>query len=165
MFDTPALWLAFVGMVPLMLVVIVSDLKQMRIPNAAILGVLLLFFATGSWGLPFDVFLWRIVYGMLALVIGFGIFSLGTGAIGAGDLKLIAVLVPFVQVNSLVTLLLLFSMSAILLIAVHQIARLATRKQTTGWKSFDQAVYLPAGVALGVSMIAYMGLELSARMA
>lgn len=165
MFDTTALWLAFAGMVPLMLVVIVSDLKRMKIPNAVVLAVIVLFLVTGIWGLPLDVFAWRIAHGVIALVLGFLLFSVGGGHVGAGDLKLIAALTPFVPGAHLATVLFLFAVAAFALLIAHQVVRIATRRRETGWKAFDQAVYLPAGVALGVTMIAYMGLELASRSA
>ena len=165
MFDTTAVWLAFAGMVPLMLAVIVSDLKRMKIPNMVVLGVILLFLVTGIWGLPLDVFAWRIAHGMIALVLGFLLFSVAGGSVGAGDLKLIAALTPFIPGSALSTVLFLFAVAGLSLLVVHQLVRLATRRRATGWKAFDQAVYLPAGVALGVTMIAYMGIELAARTA
>lgn len=162
---TPALTVAFLGMLPLVLVVIASDLKRMKIPNWTVGAIFVLFLATGSWGLPLDVFGWRILYAVIALVLGFGLYSVASGGIGAGDLKLIAAFVPFVPGSGVTTVMLLFVISAFGLVLVHQAARIATRKRETGWKSLDQAVYLPAGVALGLTMVVFLGLDLGSRLA
>ncbi|MDT8343448.1 MAG: prepilin peptidase [Thermohalobaculum sp.] len=165
MMDTPALLLAFAGIVPLMAHVILSDLRTMKIPNWTVLAVFGLFLATGSWGLPFDVFLWRIAHAVVALLLGFALFSVAAGSIGAGDLKLIAAITPFVPGAGVMNVLLIFALSAIGLLVFHQIARRVMRHRASGWKSFGQAVYLPAGVALGLTIVVYLGLDLSGRLA
>jgi len=165
MMDTPALALAFTIMVPLMVYVIVSDLRTMKIPNWAVLAAFGVFLVTGLWGLPFDVYLWRIGHAVIALLAGFVLFSAAGGSIGAGDLKLIAAITPFIPGSAVTGVLFIFALSAIGLIFFHQITRRVVRKRETGWKSFDQAVYLPAGVALGLTIVLFLGLDLSARIA
>lgn len=165
MMDTSALALAFAAILPLMAYVILSDLRTMKIPNWAVLAVFVVFLATGSWGLPFDVFLWRLLHAVIAFAAGFALFSVAGGAIGAGDLKLIAAITPFVPGSAVMAVLLIFALSAIGLLVFHQIARRVLRRSGTGWKSLDQAVYLPAGVALGLTIVVYLGLDLSSRLA
>ena len=105
MMETPALVAAFVAMIPLMLFVMVTDLKRLKIPNIAVLLALVLFVVTG----------------------------------------------------------LLFCLSAIALLLVHQVVRLFTRRRETGWKAIDQTVYLPVGVALGITMLIFLGLSVADR--
>ncbi|MBK0400776.1 prepilin peptidase [Limibaculum sp. M0105] len=163
--ETPALTLAFAVMLPLMAYVILSDLRTMKIPNWAVLAAFGVFLVTGLWGLPFDVYLWRIFHAVIALLAGFVLFSVAGGSIGAGDLKLIAAITPFVPGSAVTGVLLIFALSAIGLIVFHQIARRVVRVRETGWKSLDQTVYLPAGVALGLTIVLFLGLDLSTRVA
>ena len=69
--STPALAAAFAAILPLMLFVIYSDMKTMRIPNKAVIAVFVVFLATASWGLPLDSFLWRLLAGVIAFFYGF----------------------------------------------------------------------------------------------
>ena len=76
MFSTPALWAAFAAMVPLMVLTAWWDLKHLKIPNKLVLAVLATFVVAGLWGLPLETFAWRLVYGLVALAFGFGLFAL-----------------------------------------------------------------------------------------
>lgn len=165
MMDTPALILAFATMLPLMAFVIFTDLRTMKIPNWAVLAAFAVFLVTGLWGLPFDVYLWRIGHALIALLAGFVLFSLAGGGIGAGDLKLIAAITPFVPGSSVGLVLFIFAVSVFALLAFHQVTRMVVRRRETGWKSLDQKVYLPAGVALGLTIVLFLGLDLSSRIA
>jgi prepilin peptidase CpaA len=162
--STPALAVAFAAITPLMLYVIYSDLKTMKIPNKAVLAVFAVFLATASWGLPFDTFLWRLLAGLIAFVIGYFVYMASGGNIGGGDVKLLAALVPFVPLDGVLFVLGVFALSSLALILFHQAVRIGFRKRTTGWKTFDQAVYVPLGVALGFTMILFLGMDLYGRL-
>ena len=66
MFDTPALWVAFAAMVPLMVLTAWWDLKFLKIPNNLVIAVLGTFVIVGLWGLPLETFAWRLLYGVIA---------------------------------------------------------------------------------------------------
>ena len=61
MLTTPALWVAFAAIVPLMALAAWSDLRTLKIPNKLVLLMLAVFLVTGFWGLPTETFLWRLV--------------------------------------------------------------------------------------------------------
>ena len=65
--DTYALMAATAAMAILMILVTWFDLKQLRIPNWSVLAVLGVFVVTGLWGLPIDVFAWRLLAGVIVL--------------------------------------------------------------------------------------------------
>lgn len=156
MMSTPALVLALAGMIPLMAITIHTDLKTLKIPNWVVLSVLALFLATGSWGLPFDVFLWRLFYGVIVLGLGIALYAVGSGKVGAGDLKLIATLTPFINPPDISFVLLLYCFVTIIGLIGHRMIRAKLHGRETGWKAVDQKIYFPLGLILGVVIVIYL---------
>lgn len=152
MFSDPALLLAVALMVPLMLAITVIDVKQLRIPNWAVLAVFGAFLATGSWGLPLETFLWRLAYAAIVLAAGFALYSVAAGIVGAGDLKLLAALAPFLSGANLGSFLLIYIAASVIGLVLFLIARMLIGRRKVGWKALEQGLYFPAGVLLGVSM-------------
>lgn len=159
--STPALAVAFAGMLPLMLYTMWSDLKRMIIPNAVCLAVFGIFLATGSWGLDLPTFGWRILHAVIAFGVGFLVFQVSGGNIGGGDIKLIVAFVPFIPGAGATTVIFLFSVIALATIALFLAARWVLRGRDVGYAAFNQKMYLPAGISLGVTVLIYMGLELA----
>ena len=163
MLSTPALWVAFAAMVPLMVLTAWLDLKYLKIPNWLVLCVLAVFLMAGLWGLPFDTFAWRLVYGGVTLVIGFGLFSLGL--IGGGDAKMAAVLVPFAAPVDAAALLLIYAILTLALLIVLQTVMFLARRRETGWLAVDQMSkprrerVFPMGLIFGAAILLYLGLE------
>ena len=163
MFETPALIAAAAALTPLMLIACFIDLKYLRIPNWLVLAVLAVFVVTGLWGLPFETFLWRLLYAVIFLVLGFVAYNLAGGSIGAGDIKLIAVLVPFMAPVDLPRILLIWSITAVLGIMLHRVIYNKSGIKGTGWEAFDQKIYFPVGLLIGLTMCLYMGWVLADR--
>ena len=136
MIQTPALWAAIAALVPLMMLTCYTDLKRLKIPNLVVLAVFGVFVVTGLWGLPWDVFLWRLLSGFIMLAIGFWAFS--TGVVGGDDAKMAAALAPFVVPYELLFVLLLFALTSIALTIVLWIVWKIVGKRETGWKAIDQ---------------------------
>ena len=116
MISVPALWVAFAAMLPLMVWAARSDLKTLKIPNVTVLAVLGVYLVTGLWGLPTDIFVWRLLHGFGVLVIGFVAFSVGF--IGGGDAKMAAALTPFIVPADLGQFLILYGVVTLLLLMV-----------------------------------------------
>ncbi len=152
MFSDPALILAILLMAPLMATVLVIDTRDLRIPNWSVLAVIGIFLATGSWGLPFDVFLWRLLYGVLALVFGFLIYNLAQGGIGAGDLKLLAALAPFLSASNLFEFAVIYAIVSIIGTFGFWLIRKLLRGRAQRWKALGPTIYFPAGVFIGVTI-------------
>lgn len=163
MMDTPALWVAFAAMVPLMTLVARWDLKYLKIPNWQVLCVLAVFVVTGLWGLPLGTFGWHLLWGAIALFIGFGFFSLGV--LGGGDAKMLAALVPFISGQSVLAVLLIFALSCLMLLVGIWIAWRIAGSRETGWLAIDQmdkpARYraFPMGLIFAISITLYLGLH------
>ena len=164
MMETTPLIVAFAAMVPLMFYIMYSDLRSLRIPNWSVLAVLGIFVVTGLWSLPLETFLWRLAHGAIVLVIGFALYALFSAKIGAGDIKLITVLVPFVAGGHALFVLLVYAVLTFAALMVHRLIRAYLRGRKTGWIAFDQQIYFPVGLILGLTILLYLGIEVINRL-
>ena len=156
-----ALW--FLPLVlPICIWVALSDLREMRIPNIAVLALAGVFLVVGLIVLPFDASLWRLAMLGIVLVIGFVISSLGL--VGAGDAKFAAAMAPFIAPGDGLFFLLLFSMVLIGSWVTHRTAGRvpALRRATADWASWDQGKLFPMGVALAGALAIYLALGINA---
>ena len=165
MMETDALAVATAVMAVLMALIAWHDLKALRIPNWSVLAVLGLFFVTGLWGLPLDVFAWRLLHGVIVLVLGFGLYTVAGGHIGGGDIKMIAALTPFVPGAHLGFVLLVFVGLSFAGLLVHRLVRAYLGGRTTGWAALDQRRFFPVGLLLGGTIMVYLVVELAGRYA
>ena len=156
----PALWLAIAAMVPLMALCAWYDLKSLRIPNWVVLSVFGVFLVTGSWGLPGDVFVWRLVQGAIVLAVGFLLFL--PGFVGGGDAKMAAALAPFVAVRDVFGVLVLYAVVTLVLLLALRLAMQFARHQTTGWMAVDQYArparerVFPMGLIFAITIVVYL---------
>ena len=165
MMETSALAVATVAMAVLMAITAWFDLKALRIPNWCVLAVLALFLVTGLWGLPLDVFAWRLLHGVIVLVLGFGLYSVAGGHVGGGDIKLIAALTPFIPGAHVGFVLLVFVLVCFAGLLIHRMVRAFLRGRKTGWAALDQRQFFPVGLLLGGTIMIYLGVELAGRYA
>ena len=157
----PALWVAFAAMVPLMIWTAVADLRTLKIPNVIVLAVLAVFVITGLWGLPTDIFFWRLLHGVILLFLGFAAFSFGL--IGGGDAKMAAALAPFLAPADLSWFLIVYAVVTLALLMVLRLVMQVNRHEDTGWLSIDQMKkparerVFPMGLIFGVTIVIYLG--------
>lgn len=163
MMDTGALAVATAVMSVLVGLIAWFDLKQLRIPNWSVLGVIALFLVTGLWGLEFSTYLWRILHGVIVLFVGFGLYQFAGGHVGGGDIKLIAALTPFIAGRDLLFVLTVFAVLSFAGIMMHKFIRNRLKGRTTGWAAMDQKKFFPAGLLLGGTMMIYMLTQLGDR--
>ena len=173
MLETPALWVAFATMTPLMLFTAWHDIKYLKIPNWVPVSVLVIYCVTGLWGLPLDSFLRGLGAGAVILAVFFGLWwladTLRFGKLGGGDIKLLSALVPFVFLKDALNVLLIYTVLT-LLVATATMVAWGFRKNATGLASVDQSgkkvaqVASPFGVALGLTAIIYLGTHVQATM-
>lgn len=162
MIATPALWLSLAAMVPLMIVACYTDLKTLKIPNLVVLLVVVAYLVTGLWGLPTDVFLWRLLAGVIVLFIGYAAWT--TGVVGGGDVKMAAAIAPFIVPSDLAVVLLIFSIVSVVLLVMLWIVQRMLGERRTGWMAIDQvggSVWkrsFPMGLVLGLTTTFYLGL-------
>ncbi|MEM1299844.1 MAG: prepilin peptidase [Pseudomonadota bacterium] len=168
MLQPPALWVAFAAMLPLMAYTAWSDIRYLKIPNWVPVAAVVVFLVTGLWGLPLDRVLWGLAAGAVTLIVFFLLWALADsfspGNLGAGDVKLIAALVPFVDLADAAQTLVLFTVLVILLAVVFLMVWAMTRRRT-GYASLDQSgkkvrkLTSPFGVALALTAVLYLGLK------
>lgn len=165
MFETPALWVVIATMVPLLLYTAWSDIKTLKIPNWIPLAILVIYLITGLWGLPLDVFLWGLGAGVITLIVFIVLYgvldSMGVGGIGAGDLKLLAAVIPFMFASDLLMILIFYFIAVMAVWIVFTIAW-KRKKHESSLASLNQEGTRygrrtpPMGVAIAGAMIAYL---------
>ncbi len=163
MIEAPALWVALAAMLPLMGLMAWSDLKVLKIPNWLVLAVFAVFLICGLWGLPPEVFVWRLGHGAIVLLIGFIVFAVG--GIGGGDAKMAAALAPFVVPAEIMPFLALYAVTTLFLMAVLRIVQQFARHEETGWLAIDQLQkpprerVFPMGLIFAVTVVIYLGVH------
>lgn len=157
-FAEAAWFLPFV--LPICIWVAWSDLREMRIPNVAVLALSGVFLVIGLIALPLDAYLWRLVHLGVILVIGFVMSSLGL--VGAGDAKFAAAMAPFIALGDATVFLMLFAAVLIASWLTHRGAGRvpAVRRATPDWVSWDRDKLFPMGVALAGALVVYLALGL-----
>ena len=163
--ETPALWVAFALMLPLMIITGWSDLKHLKISNKLVLAVLAVFVATGLWGLPLETFLWRVGQGFVVLLIAFTMFQMG--AIGGGDAKMASALTPFIAGAGAFFVLIIYTFTTIVLLVILRLLMQAYRDRETGWAAVDQYKrsarkrVFPMGLIFAITITVYLGFSVA----
>ncbi|ARE41379.1 Type IV prepilin peptidase TadV/CpaA [Rhodovulum sp. P5] len=154
-----ALWfLPFV--LPIAIWVAWSDMKYMKIPNSAVVALVVVYAAVGLIALPIDVWAWRWLH--LVLVLGIGFVASTIGLIGAGDAKFAAAMAPFLAADESGRFLMLFAVVLVAAFITHRgIRRLApVRRALPDWASWTDRDF-PMGLALAGALIFYLVLRAS----
>jgi len=149
---TAAWFLPFV--IPITVWVSWSDLSSMKIPNKAVLAMLIVFAVIGLLALPFSEYLWRWSHFAVVLVIGFVLTALGL--VGAGDAKYAAAMAPFVALSDGMAFMYLLGATVIAAFAIHRAARAsAIRTRFEHWESWTRKEF-PMGFALAPALMFYL---------
>jgi prepilin peptidase CpaA len=151
---TAALWL-LPPVVPVALWVAWSDMKFMKIPNKAVMALVVVFAVAGLVAFPLADWAWRWTH--LAVVLGIGFVMTIAGLVGAGDAKFAAAMAPFVALQDLPFFMALFASALLGAFAAHRALRAvpAIRGATADWASWTHAKF-PMGLALSGSLILYL---------
>ncbi|WP_292291167.1 prepilin peptidase [Marivita sp.] len=143
--------------VPICLWVIWSDLRDMRIPNHAVLALAGVFLVVGLFVVPQPEYLWRLAALVVMLVIG--MLANAAGMMGAGDSKFLAAAAPFIAIGDLTFLLLILATNMLACYATHRLVRGSRLRQLApDWASWSSGPKFPMGFALGSTLIIYLGL-------
>ncbi len=132
-----------------------SDMRFMKIPNKAVIALLLVWLVIGVFLVPLQVWLWG--WALAAIVLAVGFVSNAAGLVGAGDAKFAAAMAP-IFVNADIRLVLLLFASCLLgAFAAHRLARKipAFRTATVDWASWTHKDF-PMGLALSGTLIFYI---------
>ena len=149
---TAAWFLPFV--LPITVWVSWSDMASMKIPNKAVLALLIVFAVVGLLALPFQEYLWRWTHFAVVLTIGFVLTSLGL--VGAGDAKYAAAMAPFIALSDGMPFMYLLGATVIAAFAIHRIARATSiRARYDHWESWTRREF-PMGFALAPALMFYL---------
>jgi prepilin peptidase CpaA len=156
--SVPASALVFLVLVsPICAWVAWSDLKTMKIPNAAVLSLLGVYLLVGPLLLPLDVWAWRWLH--FAVVLVAGIILNAVAHFGAGDAKFAAAMAPFfaqAHLNLVLILLAAFLLGAF--VAHRLVQRVpALRGLAPDWVSWSRADF-PLGLALVGTLCGYLAI-------
>lgn len=146
---------------PICIWVALSDLREMRIPNVAVLALVGVFVVLGLTTLPLEAYAWRFAGLGVVLVAGFAITALGLA--GAGDSKFAAAMALFIVPGDYLFFLALFSLVVLGSYATFRGASRvpAVRRATPHWESWQREKQFPMGVALGGALVIYLAMGLN----
>ena len=133
-----------------------SDLRTMTIPNFLSIGLIMAFLLAASIFMPFETMLWRLLSGVVVLVIGFILNAVGV--LGGGDAKLAAAMAPFVAYQDISAFMFILSVSLLATLGLHRLAMRVgpLRRATPDWASWHAGRYFPMGVSLATALIVYL---------
>ena len=149
----------FVAVLPICGWVIYTDLKYMKIRNAAALALLAVFAVAGFLVLPLEVWLWRWLN--LPVLLGIGLVLNMALGVGMGDVQFAAAAAPFFSTDPgrVMVAIVLLQACLILAFVAHRIARAipAVRAATPDWASWGHKKF-PFGLVLVGTLLGYLGL-------
>ncbi len=164
---TTALWF-LLPVLPICLHIFYVDMKYKKISNRVVWLLFAVFIATGLFLLPFEVFLWRFANYAVVFAIGFVMWM--ARQVGAGDVKLAAVMALFIdRADASIVLWIAFAAVlgatfATLLARWTPLKRMAP--DWAAWRTPDKddpnavgggkQVTVPMGTGLGLMLCAYL---------
>lgn len=139
--------------VPLLIAVILYDLRFMRLPNALALLFVLVFVA----GLPMVPSLEAVGWQVLAALLVFcaGLAANAAGVLGGGDVKILAALVLNIPVGGLLMFVFVFCVCLFFGILGLQLVRRAL-SGGTGWRALNEQERYPVGLSIGLAGLIYL---------
>ncbi|SMX22721.1 A24 family peptidase [Boseongicola aestuarii] len=155
---TEAVWfLPFV--IPIAIWVTWSDMASMKIPNKAVLALMIVFAVIGLIALPFVDYLWRWAHFAVVLVITFVLNALRL--LGAGDAKFAAAMAPFIALPDWYPFMFLLGATLIAAFIVHRVAKATRiRQMVPDWESWTRREF-PMGMALAPALVFYLAIALA----
>ena len=149
---TAAWFLPFV--LPITIWVSWSDMASMKIPNKAVMALLIVFAVIGLVALPFTEYLWRWSHFAVVLAIGFILSSVGM--VGAGDAKYASAMAPFVALSDGMVFMYLLGATVLGAFVLHRMARASSiRNRFDHWESWTHRAF-PMGFALAPALMFYL---------
>ncbi len=149
-FQISAAWL----LAPLLVAVILYDLRFMRIPNVLVKLVLIVAVVSLIPALEVPELIWRTVAAAVVFAVTLTLFALRL--MGGGDVKLLAVLTLFIPTGALAHFALIFSVGIFAGVAILKALRVGLRHRETNWRSLQDHTRFPLGLSIGMSGLAFI---------
>ncbi|WP_370399727.1 A24 family peptidase [Sulfitobacter sp. JB4-11] len=148
--EIPVAWIV----VPLLLAVILYDLRFMRIPNALVV----LFGAVALASVPFQIgleeLLWRL--GIAAVVFCGGLILYARRMMGAGDVKLLSTLMLLIPVEGVQAFSMMLSLSILVGVGTWMLVRQIRAGRPTRWRSLQKQGRFPLGLSIGSAGLVFV---------
>ena len=151
-----AAFVFLIATLPCLFLICYRDLREMRIPNSHNLYLLLVFVVLGPFVLPFDIYLWQLLYGFIGFVVA--VIVMMAGIVGGGDAKMMAAITPYILPQLWVSFLLSLTIFGISAIIAHALMRLIPqlRPEVQSWKSWESFRKVPYGVPIAITFVYYL---------
>ena len=146
-----------VPVLPIAIWVALSDMKQMKIPNRAVLALAAVWPALGWLAVPtWTAWAWGFALMAIVLVIGYLMWS--TMKFGGGDAKYAAAMAGIFVGADIIWLLSVIAGCMLGSVVVHRLMRRipAIRRATPDWKSWEERLFFPFGFALSGIVVFYL---------
>lgn len=130
-------------------------MKFMKIPNKAVIALIIVYLVVGLIALPFTQYLWQMSHFVVILAVGF-LLNL-RGSIGAGDAKFAAAMAPLVVFDDIKIMFYLFAAVLLAAVLTHRLFKRYPASRTTvpDWASWSNKDF-PMGLALGGTLLFYV---------
>lgn len=144
--------------IPICIWVAWSDLARMKIPNKAVIALFVVFVIVGFAAFPAMEVLSRLVHLVIVLALTFAMSVLRV--LGAGDAKFAAAMAPFVAVQDITFVMLIFAVTVVFGFVTHRLARSIApiRNLAPNWESWQRKKDFPMGYPLAMTLALYLGL-------
>lgn len=143
------------AVIPIAIYVSWSDMSAMKIPNKAVMALVIAYAVLGLFAFPLQLYLWQWVHLAVALVIG--ILLNAARVMGAGDAKFIAGAAPMFGLGDIRLIMILFASCLLAAFAVHRVAKYAgLPKMVPDWVSWQSGKRFPMGFPLSMTLLFYL---------
>lgn len=158
MYITLTQWAALLFLplaIPVSVWVMWSDMSRMKIPNKAVMVLLIGFAVLGLIALDLNEYLWRWSHFAVVLIAGF-LMNMAR-MLGAGDAKFAAAVAPFIAFQDTFLVLTIFAVMIVLGFTAHRIMRRSKRLRelTPDWESWSRRDY-PMGLSICLTFLTYL---------
>ena len=145
----PAELIPLLLVLPLLAAMALGDMRQLRISNRLVLGMLAVFVLSAPLFLPLPEIAWRLAAAALVFVIGLAGFAFRLW--GGGDVKALAALMMFLPSSSLTIYAYVFSASMLFGMVLVLSLRRVVGSPDSRWRSLKPQASYPMGVSIAMS--------------
>ena len=151
---TAAMWLLPAAL-PISVFCAWNDMREMKIPNVAVMALVLGFAVLGLFAFGFPQYLWQWSHLVVVLIVGFVLNA--AGVMGAGDAKFAAAAAPFVAWGDWQLLMWVFAACIFAGFVTHRVAKHSPlRRLVPHWESWSSGRRFPMGLPLGMTLVFYL---------
>lgn len=149
-----ALWF-LPAIVPLSIYIAWNDMRSMKITNASVLVMVIVYAVIGPFAFGLEVYAWQWLHLPVTLAVCMVLWMLRV--MGGGDAKIIAAMSPIFMVPDLLLITQIFAASLVGALAVHSLFRFTALKNIAPeWKSWTAGRYFPKGLPLSMTLLFYL---------